>query len=129
MARGRPPVRKQQVKAWLERQRQTDPNAWLTMTYKEIGMDVCPGEVIDPATIRNILPMLVADQCGILPSEAIKRKAEYRKSVEGFFTADKEQLLKGWRSQDPPIPIEDCAYRLDISLQQVRNKCKELGLS
>ena len=124
--KGRPPIRKQQIKAWLDRQE--DPEAWLTMTYKEIGEAVIPGKVIHPATVRDILPMIIADRDGILPSVVLKRKAEYRKEVEGNFTKYDILQLREWRSQSPPLEMADCAYRLDISINQVRAKCKELGL-
>ena len=126
MPRGRKPIRKQQVKDWLDRQ--DDPDAWLTKTYKQIGMELIPDEIIDPATIRGVLCMVIADRDNVLPSEVLKRKAEYRKHVEGFFTAEKLKMLKEWRTQNPPVEVVDCAYRLDISLSQVTKKCKELGI-
>lgn len=118
--------RRDQFQAWLDRQ--ADSDAWLTKTYQEIGEEMAEGEQISPSVVRTVLALYMADQLGIQPSEVIKRKADYRKEAQGQMTPEKLQLLREWRTQDPPVSIIDCAYRLDVSHQTIRAYCKELGL-
>ena len=167
--------RKQQFIEWLDRQ--TDPEAWLTKTYQEIGEEMVKGATdaasppgkrvpagepvleierrkvdaegdkavaspptggtavassppspVVPSVVRTVLAMSLADRLGIPPSEVIKRKAEYRNKAQGYMTPEKLELLREWRSLDPPLPIIDCAHRLDVTPQTVYNRCKELGL-
>ena len=118
--------RKAQFIAWLDRQ--TDPEAWLTKTYQQIGEEMVDGERVTPSIVRTLLAMCLADRLGIPPSEVIQRKVEYRKSAQGYMTADKLRLLREWRTQDPPVPILDCAYRLEMSPQTIYARCKALGL-
>lgn len=119
-------VRKDQLITWLNAQ--TDPDAWLTKTYQQIGDEMVEGEKVDASVVRGLLPMVVADRLGIEPSEVLKRKAEHRKVAQGYMTPDKLRLLKEWRTQDPPVPMIDCAHRLDMSLQTIIERCKEMGL-
>ena len=117
--------RRDQLTAWLDAQ--TDPEAWLTKTYREIGEEMTGGKGSDPSTVRTLLARLLADKLGVEPSEVIKRKATYR-SQQRHMTPDKLRLLKEWRTQDFPVPIIDCAHRLDMSVQTIIEHCKEMGL-
>lgn len=119
--------RRDQFQAWLDRQ--TDPDAWLTKTYQQIGDEMVDGERVTPSVVRTVLVMCLADRLGIQPSEVIKRKADYRKAAQGQMTPEKLGLLREWRTQDPPVSIIDCAYRLDVSHQTIRDHCEKMGLA
>ena len=118
--------RRNQLIAWLDAQ--TEPDAWLTKTYQQIGEEMAVGEKVSAATVRALLAPLIAERLGVEPSEVLKRKNEHRKSARGYLTPDKIRLLKEWRTQDPPVPIVDCAYRLEVSHQAVYEQCKKMGL-
>ena len=121
-------TRKEQLTAWFDAQ--DDHERWITMTYQEIADAISTeGHPSSPSTVRNLLPAIVAHKLNILPSEAIERKATYRKEVQKQMTPDKIRLLKEWRRQVPSIPLPDCAFRLEVSLQAVRDCCKLYGIS
>lgn len=127
MARKGEHPRRDQFIAWLDTQ--TDPEAWLTKTYREIGEEMVEGETVDPSVVRAVLAIVIADRLKSVPSAVLARKTEYRKAARGQMTPDKVKLLTEWRAQDPPVPVIDCAYRLDMSFQTVMEQCKKLGIS
>lgn len=118
--------RKEQLIAWLDAQ--TDKDAWLTHTYRQIAAAISVGDdKIAPSTVRDILTKVMADQLDIEPSEVIARKNDYRQEAQGRMTPEKLEQLKEWRTQEKPMSIIDCAYRLEMSLNTIRKHCKEHG--
>lgn len=117
------PTRKEQLTEWFDAQ--IDPMSWVTMTYQQIADAISTEEnPSSPSTVRNLLPEIVAHKQNRLPSEVLEQKATYRKEVQKQMTPDKIRLLKEWRGQVPSIPLPDCAFRLEVSLQAVRDCCK-----
>lgn len=119
--------RTKQIIAWLDKQ--TDEEAWLKMTYREIAEQISTeDDPISQSTVREILAGEMADRLGTDPSDILKRKKDYRTEARGQLTDDKLQQLKAWRSEDPPVPLIDIAYRLKVSINTVRHHCKKLGI-
>ena len=99
------------------------------MTYREIAEQISTeDDKVAHATIREILAGVMADRLKTDPSEILKRKKDYRTEARGQLTDDKIQKLKEWRSEDPPVPLIDIAYRLKVSINTVRHHCKKLGI-
>ena len=119
--------RTQQMIAWLDKQ--TDQEAWLTLTYQEIADQISTqDDTVAQSTVRELLAVIMAKRLDTTPSVILKRKKDYRKAARGQLTDDKLQQIKEWRAEDPPVSFVDIAYRLKVSINTVRNHCKKLGI-
>lgn len=119
--------RTEQIIAWLDKQ--TDEEAWLKLTYREIAAQISTeDDPISQSTVREILAWEMADRLNTDPSDILKRKKDYRTEARGQLTDEKLQQLKEWRSEDPPVPLIDIAYRLKVSINTTRHHCKKLGI-
>lgn len=120
--------RTSQVIAWLEAHSDTD--AWLTHTYREIAAALSTeADVVHASTVREILANVMAERLQQKPSEILRAKKEYRKESMGHMTESKLQQLKEMREQDPPVPYEDCAFQLGVSINAVKYHCKKHGIN
>ena len=123
--------RKAQIIAWLDAQ--SDEDAWLTHTYREIAAAISAEDAeavqLHASTVREILANVMAERLNKEPSEILREKKEYRKEAMGHMTGPKLQQLKEMREQDPPVPYEDCAFRLSMSINAVKYHCKKHGIA
>lgn len=112
--------RREAVEHWYDKQ--TDENAWLTKTYKEIAAEV-PCAI---SVARTQLAIVAAERQNVTPSMILKRRREYRMEVEGRLTDKKKRQIVEWHDQD--VPLIDMAFRLEVDVQTIRNYLDKLGL-
>jgi len=116
--------RREQIRQWLENTDKDDD--WLTKTYQEISDEISQeGDLIALTTIRDWLPLVVADKKGIAPSEVLKQRQEYRKKDRRFVSQANINLIREWRTQENPVEVIDIAYRIGVSPNTVRHICRE----
>ncbi|MDE0636179.1 MAG: hypothetical protein OXI43_10075 [Candidatus Poribacteria bacterium] len=105
----------------------------VTHTYREIAEAISSENVeavkLHASTVREILANVMAERLKKELSEILRQKKEYRKEAMGHMTEPKLQQHKEMREQDSPVPYEDCAFRLGMSINAVKYHCKKHGIA
>ena len=111
---------REKIAEWLNTP--TTPfDAWETWTYQQIA----DHSGISYTAIANDLVAVVAEQRGIPADEVHERRRSFWQERYGRMTAENLARLKVYRSQDPPLSINECAVRLGCSSWSVSYHCRK----